>query len=153
VLSLIDTLYNTLQHALRLLSLLYLHQFSPCNCFQCLSFLSFVSMFLLVGSCLITTRLVAISHQPPTLHTAISRLSQSKSKSKSQLLLVIWPRHRPHRKHLLRGFLHYCITWLLLGPHREHSCYVLCMAVTWQGPLFIVITLQWFYMLQYNSTL
>jgi hypothetical protein len=40
-LSLIHTLYNSLQHALSLLSLLYLHRLSPGNGFQRRSFISF----------------------------------------------------------------------------------------------------------------
>jgi hypothetical protein len=41
VLSLIHTLYNSLQHALSLLGLLYLHRLTPGNGFQRRSFLSF----------------------------------------------------------------------------------------------------------------
>jgi hypothetical protein len=61
VLLLIHTFCSSLQHVLSLLSLLS----SP------------VDVPLLLGSC--PSRLVAISHQPPTLLTAVSRLSHNHS--------------------------------------------------------------------------
>jgi hypothetical protein len=76
---------NSLQHARRLLSLLYLHRLSPGNGFQRRSFLSF-HVHVLTGrrpshnSLLqLTPRLAAISHQLPTLLTAVSTLSSKGS--------------------------------------------------------------------------
>jgi hypothetical protein len=86
-LSLIHTLRSSLQHALSVLSLLYVHRLSPGNGFQRRSILSFrVQVPLLTGDCLttnsvhqLTPRLAAISHQSPTLLTAFSRLSPNSS--------------------------------------------------------------------------
>jgi hypothetical protein len=68
-----SALANSLQHALSLLSQLCLHQLSFVNAFQhrsCLSFRAHVP----IG-------LVAISRQPPTLLTAVSRLSLNRGYS------------------------------------------------------------------------
>jgi hypothetical protein len=53
-LSLIHTLYNSLQHALNLLNMLYLHRLLPGNGFQSRSFSASVLTPLLVGDCLTT---------------------------------------------------------------------------------------------------
>jgi hypothetical protein len=79
-LSLIYTLYNSLQHAQSLLNLLCLHRLSPSNSFQHRSFLrGSVFTSLLAGECLttnslfqLTPRLAAISHQPPAVLTGVS---------------------------------------------------------------------------------
>jgi hypothetical protein len=75
--------YSTI---LSLLSLLYLHLLSPSNCFQRRSFLSF-RVHVLTGRRLSqltqcsnwpSPRPVAVSHQPPTLLTAVSGLSRNR---------------------------------------------------------------------------
>jgi hypothetical protein len=76
---------NSLQNVRSLLSLLYLHRLSPGNGFQRRSFLSFHVHFLTDrqpshNSLLrLTPRLAAISHQLPTLLTAVSTLSSKGS--------------------------------------------------------------------------
>jgi hypothetical protein len=73
-------LYNSHQHALSLLSLLYLHQLLSGNGFQRRSFLSF-RVYVLTGRQLsqLTPRLAAISHQLPIVLTAVSRFSRNRS--------------------------------------------------------------------------
>jgi hypothetical protein len=43
-------------------------------------------------------------------------------------VLLITPRYGPHRKHVFQKFFYWCITWLSLGPRREHH---FCVAVLW----------------------
>jgi hypothetical protein len=86
-------LYNSLQHALSLLSLLYFHQVLLGNGFQRHSFLNFC-VHVLTGW----------------------RMSHNWLNSRSVLLITPW--HRPHRKHHFQQF--YCyVMQLSHGPHRE----------------------------------
>jgi hypothetical protein len=80
-LSLIHTLCSSLQHILRLFNLLCLYQLLPGDGSS-----DSMLTFLPAGDCLTTNsllqptpRLVAISHQSPTLLTAISRPSSNSS--------------------------------------------------------------------------
>jgi hypothetical protein len=94
MLSLIHTLYNSLQHILRLLSVLSLRQLSG-NGFQ---------------SC-----------RSPSLRVHVltgRRLSHNSLNS--SLVLLITPQHKQHREHLSQHHFYCCVTQLLQVPRREH---------------------------------
>jgi hypothetical protein len=64
-------------------------------------------------------RLAAISHQLPTLLTAVSRLPRNR-RCTSLYSLHTTTQKTPH------STVHYWVTWLSLGPRREHHlCYCL----------------------------
>jgi hypothetical protein len=60
----------------------------------------------------LTSRLAAISHQPPTFRFDYNWL-------KSRLVLLITPRRGRHRKHRFQQF-YCCVKQLSHGSHREH---------------------------------
>jgi hypothetical protein len=95
VLSLTHTLYNSLQHTLRLLSMLYLHRFSPSHGFQHHSFLSF-RVHILTGRWMPHNQL------------------------NSRLVLLITTRHGSHREQHFKQFFYCCSTQLSHRLHREH---------------------------------
>jgi hypothetical protein len=127
---LIHTLYDSIQRVLRLLRLLYLHCLSPGNGFQYRSFLSFCIHVLtgqqLSHNSLIAPSLVAISHQPPTLLTAVSRLLMAAGPR-----YIVW--HRPHREHYFQQ-LFYCCMCVCCGYYLAKG--VVYRAINYQRSLF-----------------
>jgi hypothetical protein len=115
VLSLIHTLYNSLQHALILLSLLRLHRLSPGNGFQSRSFLSF-SIHVLTGR--------GLSHES----------------SIAPIVLLIISRHGLHRKHSSSISVNCCLadraenTILLLFEDRCLPTATVQSPISWSSP-------------------
>jgi hypothetical protein len=60
------------------------------------------------------------------------------------LILVIHPRHGPHRKRLF----HYCVFRRRRGNKRPQSCSLAAAVVL--SPVFTAVTSQWVYMSQYS---
>jgi hypothetical protein len=112
----LHTLYNSLQHALSLLSLLYLHRLSPGNGFQRRSFLSFRVHVL-------TDRRVSDNYQVKSSQSHIATDSQSVSKSwcrapsgaYDQIFITVWQ-------------LRFCLLWGALSDERAGLSFVRVIA-------------------------